>query len=656
MAALIVTAYPRAVREIEHCFIPLRDGTRLAARIWLPRDAERDPVPAILEYLPYRKRDGTYERDALTHPYLAGHGYAGVRVDIRGSGESDGLLTDEYAPQEQDDALEIIAWLAAQPWCSGAVGMMGISWGGFNGLQVAARRPPALRAVVTICSTDDRFRDDVHAMGGALLTAKFGWASFFFGAMGHAPDPALVGDGWRETWVRRLENLPLFLEIWLRHQRRDAYWRHGSVCEDYAAIACPVFAVGGWTDGYTNAIPRLLEHLSVPRKGLIGPWAHAYPHFAQPGPQIGFLQEMLRWWDHWLKGIDTGVMAEPMLRAWMIESLPPAPYNATLPGHWVGAPCWPPPDRATRRLSLTDDGLRDAASGEAGGTLTPRAVCSPQTLGAAGGSWCPFGRGPDQAGDQRPDDARSLLFETAPLDAPVAILGAALVTLDVASDRPIANLAVRLCDVQPGAGRMGGASLRVSYGVLNLTHRDGHAAPAPLVPGQRVRVRIQLNDAGFVFPAGHRIRLALSTTYWPMIWPSPEVATVTVFAGTLDLPTREPRAGGGLAPLPGPQTAPAEKVTALGGGVTRIDRIGLELGGDGQFAFHVADGDPLSATAQMRRTETVARGAWRTRIDTHMHLSCTRDDFVLHATMHAREADETVSRREWNVTIPRDLV
>jgi predicted acyl esterase len=479
MAALIVTAYPRAVREIEHCFIPLRDGTRLAARIWLPRDAERDPVPAILEYLPYRKRDGTYERDALTHPYLAGHGYAGVRVDIRGSGESDGLLTDEYAPQEQDDALEIIAWLAAQPWCSGAVGMMGISWGGFNGLQVAARRPPALRAVVTICSTDDRFRDDVHAMGGALLTAKFGWASFFFGAMGHAPDPALVGDGWRETWVRRLENLPLFLEIWLRHQRRDAYWRHGSVCEDYAAIACPVFAVGGWTDGYTNAIPRLLEHLSVPRKGLIGPWAHAYPHFAQPGPQIGFLQEMLRWWDHWLKGIDTGVMAEPMLRAWMIESLPPAPYNATLPGHWVGAPCWPPPDRATRRLSLTDDGLRDAASGEAGGTLTPRAVCSPQTLGAAGGSWCPFGRGPDQAGDQRPDDARSLLFETAPLDAPVAILGAALVTLDVASDRPIANLAVRLCDVQPGAGRMGGASLRVSYGVLNLTHRDGHAAPAP---------------------------------------------------------------------------------------------------------------------------------------------------------------------------------
>ena len=245
----------------------MRDGTRLAARIWLPEDAEQNKVPAILEYLPYRKRDGTYERDALTHPYLAGHGYAGVRVDIRGSGESDGLLWDEYAQQEQDDAMEVIAWLAAQPWCSGAVGMMGISWGGFNALQVAARRPPALKAIVTICSTDDRYRDDVHYMGGALLTARFGWASFFFSAMCHPPDPVLVGDRWRAMWLERLRNVPLFLETWLRHQRRDDYWRHGSVCEDYGAIECPVYAVGGWTDGYTNAIPRLLEHLHGAAQG-----------------------------------------------------------------------------------------------------------------------------------------------------------------------------------------------------------------------------------------------------------------------------------------------------------------------------------------------------------------------------------------------------
>jgi len=195
---VIVTTFPRSVRVIEHTLIPLKDGTALAARIWLPDDAEQNPVPAILEYLPYRKRDGTYERDALTHPYLAGHGYAGVRVDIRGCGESDGLLFDEYAKQEQDDGVEVIAWLAAQPWCSGVVGMMGISWGGFNGLQIAARRPPALKAIVTICSTDDRYADDVHYMGGTLLAADgLEWGSFFFGSMCLPPDPMLVGDRWR---------------------------------------------------------------------------------------------------------------------------------------------------------------------------------------------------------------------------------------------------------------------------------------------------------------------------------------------------------------------------------------------------------------------------------------------------------------------------
>ena len=482
--------------------IPLKDGTTLAARIWLPDDAERNPVPAILEYLPYRKRDGTYERDALTHPYLAGNGYASVRVDIRGSGESSGLLFDEYSEQEQSDGLEVIAWLAAQPWCSGAVGMMGISWGGFNGLQIAARRPPALKAIVTLCSTDDRYRDDVHYMGGALLTARLGWASFFFTAMCHPPDPALVGDSWRSMWSQRIENVPLFLETWMRHQRRDAYWRRGSVCEDYDAIQCPVYAVGGWTDGYTNAIPRLLEGLSVPRKGLIGPWAHAYPHFALPGPQIGFLQEMLRWWDHWLKGIDTGVMDEPMLRAWMTESVKPASRHEALPGRWIAEMSWPPNELAPCRLFLTDDGLRPD-----GALRAARSICSAQTVGEHAGEWCPFGRSRDQADDQREDDARSLVFETTPLDAPIEILGAPVVTLDVVSDKSIANLVVRLCDVHPS-----GESLRVSYGVLNLTHRDGHETPAPLVPGRRYQVRVQLNDAGAVLPAGHKVRLALSTS------------------------------------------------------------------------------------------------------------------------------------------------
>ena len=644
---MIVTDFPRRVRCIEHTLIPLQDGTKLAARIWLPEDADQNKVPAILEYLPYRKRDGTHERDALTHPYLAGHGYAGVRVDIRGSGESDGLLWDEYAQQEQDDAMEVIAWLAAQPWCTGSVGMMGISWGGFNALQVAARRPPALKAIVTICSTDDRYRDDVHYMGGALLTAKFGWAAFFFSAMCHPPDPALVGDRWKSMWLERLRNVPLFLETWLRHQRRDAYWRHGSVCEDYGAIACPVYAVGGWTDGYTNAIPRLLEHLTVPRKGLIGPWAHAYPHFALPGPQIGFLQDMLRWWDHWMKGVDTGVMDEPMLRVWMTDSVMPATHHETLPGRWVTEPAWPPPSVTPQRLFLTDGGLRvDAAP------LSPRALCSAQTVGETAGSWCPFGRGPDQAGDQQADDARSLIFETGPLDTSLEFLGAAIVTLDVAADRPIANLAIRLCDVHPS-----GHSLRVSYGILNLTHRDNSDTPALLEPGRRYHVRIQLNDSGAIFPAGHKVRLALSTNYWPIIWPSPEAATVTIFGGALDLPVRSvASANAPLPPLPDPETATPERMTVIRPGVVRIDRLNLELGTQGDFTFHVDDGDPLSAVVEMRRTESIARDLWHVRTETHMRLSCTRDAFLLRATMQAWDGEASICDREWDVAIPRDHI
>ena len=633
------------IREIENLVIPLQDGTQLAARLWLPADAEQHPVPAILEYLPYRKRDGTHERDMLTHPWLAARGYACIRVDIRGSGESDGVLTDEYSLQEQDDALEVIAWLAAQPWCNGAVGMMGISWGGFNGLQVAARRPPALKAIVTLCSTDDRYADDVHYMGGAKLNAGFGWASFFFADMCHPPDPALVGERWSETWLQRLKHLPLFLERWLRHQRRDVYWKHGSVCEDWNAIRCPVYAVGGWTDGYTNAIPRLLEHLNVPRKGLIGPWAHAYPHFALPGPQIGFLQDMLRWWDHWLKGEPNDVMDEPMLRAWMTDTVLPASSHERLPGRWVGERTWPSPEIRRQRLFLTDAGL--AAED---GTLTARPVCSPLSVGKHAGEWCPFGRGHDQADDQREDDAQSLVFETPPLDSTVEILGAPVVTLDMTSDKPVATLIARLCDLRPS-----GESLRVSFGVLNLTHRDSHETPSPLVPSQRYRVTLKLNDTGTTFPAGHRIRLALSTNYWPMVWPAPEPATVTILGGSIDLPVR-PVEAGPLPPMPEPQTAPPDPATRPKPGVMRFERIGLETGSQASYGFEIDGNDPLSAVARMQRTATVARGDWRIRIETAMRMSCTRDSFRLTASMRAFEGDDEVCHRDWETSIPRDLV
>jgi putative CocE/NonD family hydrolase len=525
---------PAPVRDVENVFIPVAGGIRLAARLWLPEGAERRPVPAILEYISYRKRDFTRRGDALMHPYFAARGYASLRIDLQGSGDSDGLMHDEYLQQEQDDAVEAIAWIAGQPWCTGKVGMLGGSWGGFNSLQVAARRPPALAAIITVVSTDDRYADDMHFMGGSLLTDTMSWGTQFFAQTGRPPDPAVVGDRWWAMWQDRLQAMAPMVATWLQHQRRDAFWKHGSVCEDWDAIRCPVYAIGGWADGYSNAVFRLLAGLRVPRKGLVGPWGHGRPHFALPGPRIGYLQECLRWWDHWLRGRPTGIMDEPMLRVWMQESVPPRAFYEERPGRWVSEAGWPSPRLAPRRYCLGQGRL---GAGAGPGWL---AVSSPQAVGVAGGEWCPFGLGgvgAEMPLDQRLDDGGSLVFDSEPLAEPLEILGAPVVELQAAADRPVAVLTARLSDVAPG-----GAATRVTFGVLNLTHRDGHEAPVPLEPGRAYPIRLALNDIAHAFPAGHRIRLALSTAYWPMVWPAPEPVTVTVtMAGSaLTLPIRPP--------------------------------------------------------------------------------------------------------------------
>ena len=510
------------IRTIETEWIALADGTRLAATIWLPEDAAEDPVPAILEYLPYRRRDGTVLRDRQMHAYFAGHGYAAVRVDMRGSGDSDGLLLDEYLPQEQADAVEVIAWLAAQPWCSGTVGMMGISWGGFNALQVAAHRPPALKAIITACSTDDRYADDCHYMGGCLLNNTIAWASTMFAFGAQPPDPEVVGERWREMWLERLDNNPLMAADWIEHQHRDEYWTQGSICEDYSSITAAVYAIGGWADGYSNAIPRLIAGLPGPKKGLIGPWAHAYPHAAEPGPQIGFLQEALRWWDHWLKGIDTGIMDEPVLRAWMQESVRPATTYPERPGRWIAETSWPPADRQLKLLYLSGGSLSETP-----GEDREVIVASSLSTGVTFGEWCPYGLAGELPADQRPDDGRSVCFDSEPLGAALSRYSArAVVTLDIASDKPSAMIAARLEDVAPD-----GSSTLVTYGLLNLTHRESHEHPEPLQPGRKYRVKIPLNDIAQAFPAGHRIRLAVATSHWPIVWPSPEKASLSLSTG-----------------------------------------------------------------------------------------------------------------------------
>ena len=526
--------YPHAIRKIDNTWITMSDGARLATTIWMPEDAETNPVPAILEYLPYRKDDSRAVRDSSYMPYFAGYGYAGVRVDIRGTGNSDGVLYDEYLKQEQDDALEILAWLEAQPWCTGEVGIFGISWGGFNGLQIAARRPPQLKAIITVASTDDRYADDVHYRGGCLLaTDQLPWASRMFVLNALPPDPKIVGERWREMWFNRLENTPPYVEAWLEHQTRDQFWKHGSVCENYADIECAVYAVGGWGDAYTNAIPRLLEGLPGPKKGLIGPWSHGYPHISEPGPQIGFLQECLRWWDYWLRGIENEIMDEPLLRAWIQDSLPPAPYYEERPGHWVVESEWPSLD-TPQTFWLGETSLDQSQNSDC-----ELALRGSQFAGSEAGAWLAYGEAFDFPTDQRAEDGRSLSFTSAPVDEDVVILGSPEVNLTLAADQPNALVVVRLCDVSPT-----GSSLLVSRGFLNLTHRDSHENPAPLEPGKFYKVRIKLNVAGHRLPSGHCWRLAISPTYWPMAWPSPHPVNLRLRTGEetwLRLPVRHPK-------------------------------------------------------------------------------------------------------------------
>jgi putative CocE/NonD family hydrolase len=676
--ARVVTEFPHAVREVEHAWIPLADGTRLAARYWLPEDAEATPVPAILEYIPYCKRDGTSARDEAMHPYFAGHGYAAVRVDMRGSGESEGVLLDEYLKQEQDDALEVIAWLAAQPWCTGAVGMMGKSWGGFNSLQVAARRPPALKCIITVHSTDDRYADDIHYMGGCLLTDNPSWSFTMFPALIRPPDPRLAGPAWRDMWEARMAAARPWIVDWLEHQRRDAYWRHGSVCEDFSAIACPVYAIGGWADGYSNAVPRLLAGLTVPRKGLVGPWGHQYPHQAAPGPDAGFLQEALRWWDRWLKGIDTGIMDEPMFRVWMHESEPPKARYGNRAGRWVAEPSWPAPDIAARRFALNAD-RRGTSLDPAAGAERPIALRSPQSLGACSLAWWhKGGDAPECPPDQRPDDALSLSFDSEPLAEDLAMLGAPLVALELAADRPSALVAVRLCEVRPD-----GASARISYGVLNLTHRDGHEDIAPLTPGRRTRVEVRLNDNAHVFAAGSRIRVCLSTALWPLVWPSPEPVGLTVFAGAshLSLPVRPARPEDDrLAPLPPaeltrvgertvlrPAAAPVVRLetdVASGevsfvheqdDGEVRIDRDGWTFSGAVTRRYRIRPDDPTSARLEQTSVDEFGRaGELAVRIEAYQLMTCDADAFHVHARLEASENGRPVYARSWLAAIPRD--
>ncbi len=667
----VKTKFPRKVKEIKNLWIPLSDGTKLAARLWLPTDADKDPVPALLEYLPYRKTDGTHVRDALTHPYLAGHGYASIRVDMRGNGDSEGLMLDEYAKQEQDDALEVIAWLAKQSWCSGKVGMFGISWGGFNALQVAARQPPALKAIVTICSTDDRYEDDIHYKGGTLLNENLGWAATMLAYSSRPPDPKIVGPRWKKMWMERLKNEPFLLIPWLKHPHRDDYWKHGSICENFGAVTAPTLIVGGWNDAYSNAVPRLMRGLRSPRKAIIGPWAHKYPHFAVPDPKIGFLQEMLRWWDFYLKDIDTKVTQEPDYRVYVMEPFKPGSFPSEIKGRWIAENYWGFGNTATKTFYLTDNGIAASKGAEQALELT-----SKQTTGFDGGEYCIIWLGPEFPGDQAKDDSQSITFDSPELVEDLDIVGQPTLELELSVDKPVAHLALRLNDVWP-SGEVG----RITYHLQNLCMRDSRETPTALEPGKRYRIKIKLDDIAYTLPKGHKLRVSVSTSYFPMMWPAPEPVKLTLYAGPseLNLPIRKRRSleapvtfaeAEGAKPVDLKHVKPArnkrEVTVDPKTGETRleiVDDFGTQLIKDldltiwatGRESYSILPDDPLSAKMETHWTEARRRGTWEARTETYGRLTATKTHWLAWGKIEAFEGKKKIFTKEFSEKIARKL-
>ena len=657
---------PAPVREVDDLWIPLPDGGRLSAHLWLPPGADAAPVPAIVEVSPYRHEDHTRRRDAVRHPYFAEHGYASLRVDIRGSGASSGVLLDEYTEQEQEDVCAALEWIATQPWCTGSLGMIGLSWGGFAALQAAARRPAALKAVVALCASADRYGADVKYHGGCVLGCELlPWSSTMLAMSVRPPDPDLVGEGWRELWLDRLEQAVPFAETWLAHQRRDEYWRTGSPSDDYASVQCPVYAVGGWADPYRQAVLDLLASLSGPRKGLIGPWSHRYPEEGTPGPAFDFRAECVRWWDHWLKGVATSIMDEPMLHAWM----PGPAADGESGGRWVSEEMWPPLRAVAGDYALGDGTLALAPPPERALELS-----SPESTGLDAGAWCPW-TDADLAADQGRDDDLSLAFTSEPLEECVEILGAPALTVEVSAEEPRALLAVRLCDVAPD-----GSSRLVTRGLLNLTHRAGSTDPQPLEPGRSEQIRIPLEAIAYAFPAGHRIRVAVSSSYWPWAWPSPRRAGLTLLTGPasrFELPVRPQgkRDGAPTGLLPPPVLGEIN-----GGSIRRLVHDGdpgparftlevertrgrrhvppgtLEIEGAQTDVYRIEDGDPLSAEVECRRRMGMMRNGWSAHVETSSSMTADTETFLLAHQVDAYENGELVFSRARTFTVPRDLV
>ena len=545
---------PRYGMELKEATIAMPDGVRLAADLYVPTGGSAgQSFPVLLEYLPYRKTEAR-GRNWPLYAYFVARGYIVARVDIRGTGNSEGTLVPyEYSDIEQQDGETVIDWLSKQSWSTGKVGMFGISWGGFNAIQMAGRNPPALKAFIAVDATDDLYQEDVHFIDGIMHLDSWEMSQELDNARPGAPDYRIDDDNFRQRF-----DTPPWMLTWKRQQRDGAFWDRASWRDRQSKIIVPGFYIGGWYDGYRDVIPRALAQAGGPVKAMIGPWSHAFPNEPYPKPGMEWRYEAVRWFDHWLKGIDTGIMEEPRFAVYVRDWHPPGPYLETVPGRWRWEEGWPIDRVKDRVFSLRDSHTLGAPERERRSHML-RYV--PSTGMEAGGPVMWWG---DVAHDQRGTDAFSLVYDSAPLTEEMEILGMPHAQLRVSADAQRANWFVKVSDVAPD-----GTVTQVAGAGFNGTHRKSARAPELLKSGEEFPLEIELHFTSWVFPKNHRIRVSVNNAQWPMMWPSPHPMTTTLSIGGVDgsrilLPVVAP------AKRPAPDFLPAEPGPELAG-FARID-------------------------------------------------------------------------------------
>ncbi|HKD16840.1 MAG TPA: CocE/NonD family hydrolase [Thermoanaerobaculia bacterium] len=670
LAALTSASALRAV-QIQEVRIPMKDGVTLAADLWRP-DQATGRLPVLLEYLPYRKTEARGGSASL-YEYFVRHGFIVARVDIRGTGNSEGILIPyEYSEIEQRDGEEVIAWLAAQPFSNGNVGMFGISWGGFNSIHMAMRNPPALKAIIAVDATDDLYHDDVHYMDGIMHVDTWEMSQDLANAMPGAPGYVLD-----EAYFRERFDQPPWMLTYKAQQREGPFWDRTALKRRYESIKIPSFLIGGWYDGYRDSIPRMLEHVKAPVKAIVGAWDHTWPDEPYPKPGFDWRNEAVRWFDQWLKGKDTGIMKEPRLAVYVRDWHPPGPYLEFAPGRWRYEDGWPIARIRDRVLHPRDDRSLAEAPGAA---AVDRLRYVPTTGVEAGGPVLWWG---DVAADQRPTDAFSLVYDTPPLEENVEILGMPKALLRVSADAPLIDWYARLNDVAPD-----GSVTQVTGAGRNGAQRVSARDPSALEPGQTFPLEIEMHFTSWVFPKGHRIRLSVSNAQWPMLWPTPYPATTSFQLGPegskLVLPVVPRGDADRPAPsylpipekagrLPGYESLTMETPSAYGevSSIDRNPRTGKatvvatnqsahrfpwgEQRYTEKFTHEGEDGHPEKASVRGEYATEVKLPGRTLRWESVVVFSSDRQNFRYQGTRKLWENGKLLREKSWDQSIPRDF-